>query len=157
MRSTDVAWVAGIVEGEGCITWNTGGLNKVTGERYGTPNVQMSMSDKDVVARVANILKSNLKGPYDKGLGNKPQWFTCAGGQKAASWLMTLYPFLGERRRAKAAEVLALWRASGPTRGKYSSKCIRGHDYDGHRNGQRTCSECASIRNTNRDMALVSV
>lgn len=144
MRSVDLGWLAGIVEGEGCISWNAGS------DGYGTPQIQIYMSDRDVVARVATLFDSNLRGPYDKGLGNKQQYATSVGGAKAAGWLMTLFSFFGARRRDKTKEVLTQWSEWGPTRGKYSSRCVRGHAYDGYSSGQRTCSQCARVRYAKR-------
>jgi len=145
MRNVDIAWLAGLIEGEGCISWN--------GKRdgYGTPQIQVSMSDRDVVERMATLLESSLRGPYDKGPGNKQQWSTSICGRNAIGWLMTLFPFFGERRRYKTKQVLEQWREWGPTRGKYSSKCVRGHVYDGYSSKQRTCSECARIRFAKRN------
>jgi hypothetical protein len=150
MRNVDIAWIAGLVEGEGCISWNKGS------DGYGTPQIQIAMTDQDVVAMAARILDSNVRGPYDKGPGNKPSFATSIGGQKAAAWLMTLFTFFGERRRSKAKEVLAQWRSLGPTRGKYSRKCVRGHDYDGYSSGQRTCSQCARIRYSERNQLTIN-
>lgn len=149
IETKDIAWLAGIIEGEGSISICNGGFNKTYSKYYITPHIQVTMTDKDVIDRVASIWKSKTRGPYKKernGTQCKDAYNTSIGGMKAASWLMTLYPLFGVRRRAKAKEVLAKWRELGPTRGKYSSRCIRGHKYDGFSRGQRTCSTCARER-----------
>ena len=145
MKNIDIGWMAGLIEGEGCISWNE------------TPQIQICMTDRDIIERVVKIFGSNLCGPYDKGPVNKTAWSTSIAGAKAAGWLMTVFTLLGDRRKVKTKEVLAKWKNRGPTRGKYSERCVRGHLYDGYSSGQRTCSECVCIRYTAKKTRVQSV
>ncbi|MBI2467950.1 MAG: hypothetical protein HYV62_09075, partial [Candidatus Rokubacteria bacterium] len=44
---------------------------------------------------------------------HRPQWLTQVKGSIAASWAMTLYPWLGIRRRQELRDGLAQWRSQG--------------------------------------------
>src|SRR5205807_7307521 len=94
----DVHWLAGLLEGEGSFvvrhTWHP---RKPI--QYHSPRIQVSMLDGDVIKRVAKILGTNST------IGTKcPGGRTTvayANGDLAVSWMMTLYPLMGMRRRAK--------------------------------------------------------
>lgn len=97
---TDIAWLAGICEGEASFLWNC------------SPAISLQMSDKDVVERVARLIGGKVRGPYQpKGKATYRQTWVCViSGSNAAAWMMTLYSFMGERRRAKIEEVLQCWK-----------------------------------------------
>jgi len=102
VRSTkELAWLAGMVEGEGCIQWT----------KSGSPHIHISSTDKDVLEKCGRIVRRDVYGPITKATAKKPQYAVRLYGPMAASWMMTLYPMLGERRRSKVREVLAIWRA----------------------------------------------
>ena len=98
---SDIAWVAGLIEGEGSFTWRS------------SPTISIQMSDLDIVLRAARLLGGNVRGPYQpKGKASyKRTWAFAVSGSNAASWMMTIYSFMGERRRAKIEEVLAIWKS----------------------------------------------
>jgi hypothetical protein len=101
MRSTkDIAWLAGLVEGEGTFQYNHNSLL-----------MTVVSSDFDVIDRAAKILDATVRGPYKQnGFGTKPMYKVSAYG---AEWPMTLYSLLGVRRRAKIRELLTVWRTKG--------------------------------------------
>lgn len=74
------------------------------------------MTDHDVVKRAASILRIGLKSPgvYSypdpTRMGQKQAWSANLGGYRAAGWMMTVYPLMGERRQQKIREVLAAWK-----------------------------------------------
>jgi hypothetical protein len=74
----------------------------------------MSMTDFDVISRFAEIVGGSLLGPYESyyktksGIAAKPFWFwSVTGIEDVRSILLTFWPWLGKRRRAKGLEVLA--------------------------------------------------
>jgi hypothetical protein len=137
MDTKQIAWMAGLIEGEGTFSINGGSVyitKRGEHKKYKTPQIQIAMSDRDVVERVARTWKKTLRGPYDKGLGlsglpNKPSWYTSVCGSRAIGWMMTLYPFLGERRREKVRDVVAEWRASDVVKSKRQAFCADGHKF----------------------------
>jgi len=109
--SEDIAWLAGLVEGEGCISWNN------------TPQIQLHMTDKDVVQRAAWLFGSTLRGPHETG--HKPTYYTSVAGSRAVGWLVILSDFLGERRQSKADEVLRQWFERESKAAEHVASCPR--------------------------------
>jgi hypothetical protein len=98
----EVAWAAGLFEGEGSIHANT-----IKGRIYLLLN--LSSNDRDVVERFARAIGcGRVYGPYlDKNATN-PRWSWHAKSKAdSAHALSLLEPFLCVRRRAKLAEVRA--------------------------------------------------
>lgn len=96
----DMAWAAGLFEGEGSIFWHTANNG---------PRMQMSSTDHDVLDRFHHVVeRGRIYGPYTKlAPARRPRWDWITGGQKNCGTLCALFwPFLGERRRAKVEAVL---------------------------------------------------
>lgn len=111
MRTRDIVYLAGLLEGEGCFRYET--------RRVG-PSIVLGMTDKDVVEKVAHLLGSGVvtrKIHLDKPW--KPCYISKLNGRAAAGWMMTLYPLLGQRRQAKIREILAKWKADPPYKRAY--------------------------------------
>ncbi len=109
----DIYWVAGIIEGEGSFLLarrhsTCRGIGKTV---YIYPSILLGMTDKDVVERVAGLLKSSVR---KRGGRSRPVrkdiWITQILGARAASWMMTLLPIMGTRRADRIREILAIWR-----------------------------------------------
>jgi hypothetical protein len=107
MKIRDIAWLAGLLEGEGSF-----------GMAKGSPLIQIGMSDLDVITRAANLMGAPKPSVYELK-GNKlwqPHWkATCRTvlhGARAIGWMFTLYPFLGERRRETIRNVIDGWKKS---------------------------------------------
>jgi hypothetical protein len=102
---TELAWFAGLMEGEGTI-----GLGKNGKTWY--PFLKIMMTDEDVVAKAAAIWDRPCIGPYKIGKpdqGYKDAWATQAvSWEAAASWAARISPWLGQRRLAAVANVLEL-------------------------------------------------
>jgi len=89
----EVAWLAGLLEGEGTFT-----RNQTRSNTY--PVLSVNMCSRDVVERAALILGAanvHQRKPRD------PSWNTthvaAIGGVCAALWMQRLRPLMGERRR----------------------------------------------------------
>lgn len=100
-RVAELAWAAGIIEGEGTLH-ATGRRNVV---------VAVVMTDEDVLRRLREVLGvGSITGPYLRREGTKPQWhWTVSCARHVAAVVMTLYPLLHERRREQARAVLEVW------------------------------------------------
>lgn len=96
----DVAWLAGLLEGEGTF-----------GYFNGTPTIQIAMTDRDVIDRAAKTMGIKVRAPWTPKRG-KTVYKCGACGVKAVSWMMTLYSLLGERRRNKVMPVIQKWLES---------------------------------------------
>jgi hypothetical protein len=74
----DVAWLAGLVEGDGNIAVNGRSLT-----------IRVKMTDHDVVLRAAELLEGKVY-PAPVPDGRRPLWLTQVKGSLAAAWAMTL-------------------------------------------------------------------
>ena len=89
----DVAWLAGLLEGEGCFS-----LKK---EKY--PRISLGMTDEDVVIRAASLIKVRV-------YHHKNVWSFHVHGAYAIQWMMTLYPFFGKRRKEMVVSIIKFWK-----------------------------------------------
>jgi hypothetical protein len=97
------AWAAGLFEGEGCIC--------LTRRRDGRMQAMLTlkMTDRDVVDRFHKIVGYGTvrESTWYRKVGYAPQWEWRIGSWKQVkSVLHTFRPFFGERRGAKADNVL---------------------------------------------------
>lgn len=113
MRDDYIAWAAGLFEGEGCINI---AKNKPESDNL-FARLTMVTTDKDVLERFALIVEGGHINPVPwqykpnrAGIRvSKPQWRWKAGSEHDVETILTaFYPYLGERRRVKADEALAL-------------------------------------------------
>jgi len=113
ISTKDIAWLAGLLEGEA--TFNlAGGWNQV---RPTNPRIVLCMTDEDVCRRAHTLLGGKMYGPYRSSTFKahyKSYFRVDVTAARAAGWMMTLYPLLGERRQAKVREILAVWRDTKP-------------------------------------------
>ena len=140
MRTADLTYMAGLLEGEGCFSINRG-----------CPAVILGMTDMDIVDRAAKTFGSTLRGPQRRSSSKKDVWITSIHGSKAVSWMLTLYSLLGSRRRGRIREVLSIWRKSKVSQ-RYRTHCPRGHEYNKENtryyHGRRHCRKCAVVHVT---------
>lgn len=106
IKTLDIAWLAGILEGEASF-----------GYHGTTPVIQLQMTDPDVVKRVAALLGVDVRAPWKpKGKDHYKLVYGCvAHGRKAIGWMMTLYSFMGVRRKEAIEAALNKWKAQPRT------------------------------------------
>jgi hypothetical protein len=114
MEPSDLAWLSGLLEGEGSffmITSRSGNNRGYPSEqrRYRYPQVVVNMTDQDVIERAARLMDA---GVYTMPLqpNRKQQWRTLACGAKAVRLLEALLPQMGKRRSARINELLTEYR-----------------------------------------------
>jgi hypothetical protein len=140
-----LAWLAGLFEGEGYL-----GLS-----HEGRPQIQLGMTDEDVVNRackIAGVGYVKVRPRLTKG--GKQMWYWTVGRcEEAAQIIELMLPFLGERRSKRAKEVLHSWHTN-PLPKRLRTHCKRGHLLAGDNiyidtsRGfhVRVCKKCAVIR-----------
>lgn len=132
MDAAEVAWLAGLFEGEGCISFT--GRNSVC--------LVVVMTDEDVVRRCREVTGiGTLLGPYVVSGKRKPQWTWRVGrAEDVEPLLQAMHPWFGVRRRCRAEA--ALVRLGGVRR---RGRCKRDHSMSDPENiytspkGQRFC------------------
>lgn len=140
---TEIAWLAGIIEGEGCI--------------YISPKsvaISVSMTDRDIIDRLDALFPSpgiSLKQQRrPDGTLYKPQyvWRTRKADQ-VREILNLVMPWLGGRRKAKALAALEhLDSRRGQGYGRLKTHCAEGHQFTPENTyldpdtGYRNCRAC---------------
>lgn len=116
-KNTDVAWAAGLLDGEGWI-----GLAKQTGSRVPRPYVTCGMCDNLAPANLQRILGGKLHGPYHCNNTPRLRWrWEVAGSQRVGPVLIHLLPYLTTKKRA-AEDILAFieWRKTQPRQWRFA-------------------------------------
>lgn len=113
----DIAWVSGLLEGEGCFQQRS--------DRYCSPLIALSMTDKDVMIQAAKILGAHkVIRSRRVTIASKDIYRLTVFGSRAMQWMLTLYPLMGERRKAAIAKIIERWKSSPlspyPERRSYS-------------------------------------
>lgn len=96
-REIDIAWAAGVIEGEGTFGISNEHVLSVT----------VRMTDKDVVERLHSILGGRFYGPYKEVSRNKPIYtWALRRREELIPVLREILPFMGDRRTARIMELL---------------------------------------------------
>lgn len=95
MKDTEIAWLAGLFEGEGCINFQ--GKNCV--------RLDLGSTDEDVIRKLLETVGVG-KVQLDKLKENRKPFFRWILSVKAdvIEVLMQIYPYMGERRAARIDE-----------------------------------------------------
>lgn len=144
---SDLAWTAGLFEGEGCITDASPKTTKVV-----HPILQLKMTDEDVVRRFRDIVGHGVVRIENH---RKSHWKTIwrvriTGHEIVQATIAAFWPWLGRRWRERAVEVLRAYKDSNPHPGKgrpAQELCKRGHPRSGDNlyvspKGKRNCRLC---------------
>jgi hypothetical protein len=111
MDESEIAWLAGLLEGEGCFHLKTRGPVKKDGTRYIGPVVDVNMTDEDVIRKLRDITGvGNVQGPYSVSRKEnwKPIWRWAVQKRSDALMIMKLVrDHMCERRRSKIDEILS--------------------------------------------------
>lgn len=103
---TQIAWVAGLLEGEGYFALKNGG-GKASARK--SPMIRVEMSDEDVIARLA---ASFCRAYHEKAAPSRPSHWSAmfsteVRGKDASEIMLLVRPYMGERRGAKIDQILA--------------------------------------------------
>lgn len=135
-RDLDVAWAAGLFEGEGSFS-----------STKRTRQIRMGMTDLDVLERFQRIVRvGKVYGPRNKQEGRKPMYDWASMKWDDICYVIELFwPFLSPRRRAAAQTILD--HPPGGTANGLKTHCPQQHPYAGHnliirKDGSRNCRAC---------------
>jgi hypothetical protein len=144
---TEIAWAAGLFEGEGCMSLSGGP------QQYGKqPTVQIAITDRDVLERFVTIVERGGVRVYKPDGKRKTvfQW-SVKRREDVLYVLGLLWPYMGERRREKADEVIER-AAQRMSLAQKKGWCLRGHELVGEnlyvhkKTGKRHCQRCRRER-----------
>lgn len=97
MKRDELIWLAGLLEGEGCFRCAQ------------TPVIKLSMTDKEIVTKVAKLIKVKKVRKYSHRNPNWNDYYEASIYGKDAIVLMEkLFPLMGKRRQKAIQNVLDL-------------------------------------------------
>jgi hypothetical protein len=145
MKRLELAWATGLFEGEGSIVIT----ERASG--YTGRALQLGSTDEDVVRRFAAVVGvGKVSGPHDLPGKRKPLYLW-----RLSLWadieplLQAMLPMLGDRRAAKARQMLSdppsvhRTRANAPATCPFATMTASGAGYHRHRrDGTPPCRQC---------------
>ncbi len=93
IKTTEIAWLGGLLEGEGYFVLNSG--------KY--PRIGIEMTAEDTINKVSDMWDSRVTR-------HRNLYVTNVNGFSAVKWMLILLPFLGKRRREKIAGIIKVWK-----------------------------------------------
>jgi hypothetical protein len=148
-NEVDIAWAAGLFEGEGCLNV----FRKRPGAKVQV-QARLGMTDRDVVERFQAVIgfgKIHVHRPGTNGHKPVPTWCVYEA-EKVVEFIELVLPFLGSRRYAKALEVREAALTVRPHNEK-KTHCPKGHGFEGDnlvlepiRGGRYVARRCRTCR-----------
>ena len=123
IKTKDIVWMAGLLEGEAWFGWKRNRRNDK--HKLSSIVISVQMTDRDVVKRVAALWKRPLGGPYRNAKHSeyKATYTTCITATDAASWCMMIYDMMGKRRQTRIRHMLKHWRGQKVIRSGRIATC----------------------------------
>lgn len=104
MRRVDLAWLAGLWEGEG--TFMPGPPS-----RSHKPVIRLHMTDRDVVEHAANLMVASITTIKRRYFHYKTSYLISLRSARAVAWMTKLRPWMGKRRQKQIDRALACYVA----------------------------------------------
>jgi len=120
IRTVDIYWLAGLLDGEGCFYSNT---------PFPTPAISINMTDGDTIEKAYRLMGATETLKTSLTPTGKTKYQFALRNRRAGSWMMMLYPLLCKRRQQRIREVLTRWKKArawspvGP-RSSYAKRLI---------------------------------
>lgn len=99
LTTKNIDWLAGLVEGEGCFY-----MCHPKGRRKHI-RFQLKMCDEDIVRQVAAMIGMKSIQYIPPQGNNKALWRINSSGKKAEALMWSVFPYMGERRKAKIMSI----------------------------------------------------
>jgi hypothetical protein len=145
ISSTDIAWAAGFLEGEGSFVG--GKQSQVT-----VSAVQVEIAPLErLVGMCGGYLKQYR---YKPGRAASPFWRWTVNGQRAAEVAFTVYTWMSPKRRRQIERMVLVWRNAPGSHNARKTHCPKGHPYDAVNTrpirGGRQCRACTESQRRDR-------
>ena len=134
LSEAEVAWLAGIYEGEGNCSIRTGRNFRV----------EIAMTDEDVMQHLYQIVGIGSIKLYPARGAYKPVTRWSVGGKEAVLFLEKILPWLGCRRSERATQAIQNWLSNRSKSTRHDDSCIHGHTYEtpNYRRKDGSCHFC---------------
>jgi hypothetical protein len=114
LAETDIAWIAGILEGEGYFGIDNRKRNYKVSESPPAPFIKISMTDEDIIQRLSKLLDKSYFSPSRKTVTGKKVYTLHIGEkEKLLFILQKILPYMGVRRGERIRECLFHLQAWG--------------------------------------------
>ena len=139
IKTLDIAWAAGFIEGDGSFHYST------------CPYVSAVQMTTEPLEKLLRLFGGKVYTWTHTQGHVYSKWYVA--GSRAAGLMMTLYPFMSQRRKDRIREVLDSWRTH--SLGDYNrnkTHCKQGHEFTPENTyfkkaGGRECRACQKIAN----------
>jgi hypothetical protein len=136
MNKEEIAWLAGIYEGEGSCSITTGRAIRI----------DITMTDEDIVNRIQLVTGlGSVRTVAQRSENHKQAWCWSVGSKDAVNFLEAVLPWLGERRSRRARDAVTNWKTNRKQSTHLDTMCVKGHYYDrpdNRRTKYGTCHLC---------------
>lgn len=114
----ELAWLGGLCEGEACFV---SGISKSKAGSKGHASryvrIAIEMCDLDTLMRAQHLFGSGAllreRTPPSLNPKHRRRYILTLHGERAVTWMLMLWPFLGERRRDAVAKALHIYSDYG--------------------------------------------
>ena len=112
----NLAWMAGIFEGEGYVQGRKRSYQRTDGRTFTTVGFRLaiSMTDEDIIKRFHTLSGiGTCNGPrLSPSMTRQPLWDYRAHGKDAYALAIAIWPWLGNRRQKQLREAIDAWLES---------------------------------------------
>mgnify|MGYP001577332679 CR=1 FL=1 len=102
VTGTDIAWAAGFLEGDGCVSFFSG-----------SPSAEAGQATTEPLEKLQRLFGGSIYF-YPKGKTcykpGAPFWVWRVNGARAVGLLLTLYTFMSSRRKRQIEKALTAWK-----------------------------------------------
>src|SRR2546425_1449396 len=118
LTNNEAHWLAGLLEGEGSFLSGPPSQPNL-------PIIALEMCDLDVVERATRLMEIRYihHGRRGEAMGWKPAYRIALKGSRAVLLMRSLWPLMGERRRAQIGRALASYHATKSHAGATGEAC----------------------------------
>ena len=103
MNENEKFWLVGLLEGEGSFLKGPPSSPKMA-------QVTISMTDKDIIEKVSNLLGANYyTSNRGKDKGWKTTYIVTVRGKTAVNLMNEIKPLMGERRKQQIEKAISCW------------------------------------------------
>lgn len=95
MHREDAAWLAGLLDGEGCFD-----------NPRGNPRIRVKMTDLDIILRAADVMGATTYPEPPAQPHHKPLAVAQLTGDSAVAVMRAILPWLSSRRTARVTEII---------------------------------------------------
>jgi hypothetical protein len=115
MTEIEIAWLAGLLEGEGSF-----GLTGYAAKKSKVfPTISLAMTDLDIIERAGALIggqgQARIMARVGQRMGTgtvrKTTYRWRVSGNRAIEVMRLILPYMGERRTARIREILGIWEA----------------------------------------------